>query len=382
MDQHKPKKNNLMHPSCHVNMFHVNVYEEAVERVIKVIRSGYIGDGPVVKELENNFATVSATPLNLAVNSGTAALHLALILAGVNAGDEVITTAQTMMATSHAILMQRAIPVFADVQLRTGNIDPLDIEHRVSNRTKAILPVHWAGYPCDMDEIHAIAQQHNLVVIEDAAHAIGATYKGKTIGSISPMTCFSLQAIKHITSGDGGMLSLLREEDRKLGFRLRWFGIDRDQRKPSILGEPEWNVTQLGYRYNMNDIAAAIALGNLGHLQEILEHRRKIAGEYREGLAGVPGITLLEEKPDRKSAYWVFTLLVDRRIDFLRMLQTRGIYASVVHLRIDRNDLYGGERRDLVNLECFTKNHVSLPIHEGLTDEDVQYILNAIREGW
>lgn len=219
-----------------INMFQVNVQEEAIEGVVRVLRSGYIGEGPVVKELGTAFVQVSGAPWNLAVNSCTSALHLAVILAGVDAGDEVITTAQTMMATSHAILMQRATPVFADVQPGTGNIDPQDIEHRITKRSKVILVVHWAGYPCDMDEIHAIARQHNLVVIEDAAHAIGAIYKGRPVGSLSPMTCFSFQAIKHITSGDGGMLSLLKETDRILGSRLRWFGIDRDQRKPSILG--------------------------------------------------------------------------------------------------------------------------------------------------
>jgi perosamine synthetase len=370
------------HVSKRINMFRVNVYEEAVERAMRVIRSGYIGDGPVVKELESSFAAVSGAPFNVAVNSGTSSLHLGLILAGVSAGDEVVTTAQTMMATSHAILMQRAFPVFADVQFRTGNIDPSDIEHRISNRTKAILVVHWAGYPCDMDEIHAVAQRHGLAVIEDAAHAIGASYKGKPIGSISPITCFSFQAIKHVTSGDGGMLSLLNEEDRRMGSRLRWFGIDRDQRKPSILGEPEWNVTQLGYKYHMNDIAAAIAVGNLGHLREMLEHRRRVARTYREGFAAVPGITLLENRSDRETACWIFTLLAEHRTDLLRKLQGRGIYASVVHLRIDRNDIYGGERRDLPNLDRFTEAHVSLPVHEGMSEDDVQYVIETIRSGW
>jgi perosamine synthetase len=363
-------------------MFRVNVYDGAIDRAVKVLRSGYIGEGPVVKEFENAFSAVSGAPWNLALNSGTAALHLALLLSGVSMGNEVITTAQTMMATSHSILMQRAIPIFADVQLHTGNIDPNDIEHRITDRTKAILVVHWAGYPCDMEEIHAIARRYNLVVIEDAAHAVGATYKGKFVGSISPMTCFSFQAIKHVTGGDGGMLSALSQDNRDRGLRLRWYGIDRDHRKHSILGEPEWNVTELGYKYHMNDITAAIALGNLSHLGEMLSRRRHIARLYHTALARIPGITLLEDREDRKSSYWLFTLLVERRVNFLKMLQSKGVFASVVHLRIDRNDVYGGQRADLPNLDRFTELHVSLPIHEGLSDEDVDYILTSIREGW
>lgn len=365
-----------------INMFRVNVCEEAIERVVKVLRSGYIGEGPMVKELEAKFAGVSGAPWNLAVNSGTSSLHLALVLAGIEEGDEVITTAQTMMATSHAILMQKATPVFADIQFDTGNIDPQDIEPRITEYTKAILVVHWAGYPCDMDEIHDIAVKHKLIVVEDAAQAIGATYKKRPVGSISPMTCFSFQAIKHITSGDGGMLSLLNERDKMWGLRLRWFGIDRDQRKPSILGEPEWNVTKLGYKYHMNDIAAAIALENLKHLGDMLEHRHRLADAYRNGLEGVEGLTLLGYKPDRQSAYWLFTVLVERREDFIRMLHSKGVYASVVHLRIDRNDLYGGERKDLPKLDLFTARHVSLPIHEGVSIEDVHYIIDAIKAGW
>jgi perosamine synthetase len=365
-----------------IQMFRVSVSEDAVSRVSAVLRSGYIGEGKVVKELESAFAGISGAPCNLAVNSGTSALHLALILAGVDAGDQVITTAQTMMATSHAILMQHAVPIFADVQFGTGNIDPQDIEHRISDRTKAVLVVHWGGYPCDLDEIHAIARKHDLLVIEDAAHAVGATYGGRSIGRISPFTCFSLQAIKHITSGDGGMLSLLKEEHAIEGARLRWFGIDREMRKPSVLGEPEWNVTRLGYKYHMNDIAAAIGLGNLLGFKERLSRRRAVAERYRSGLADVPGIGLLENKADREGAYWIFTLLAERREAFARMLKSRGVFASVVHLRIDRNDVYGGLRRDLPNLDRFTDLHISLPIHEGLSDEDVEYIIDAIRKGW
>ena len=365
-----------------IDMFKVHVSEESIERAVRVLRSGYIGEGPAVKELETAFARWSGVPGNVAVNSGTSALHLALLVSGVGAGDEVVTTAQTMMATSHAILMQGATPVFADVQVRTGNIDPADVERRITEKTRAILVVHWAGYPCDMDEIHAIAKRRGLVVIEDAAHAIGATYRGRLVGSISPITTFSFQAIKHLTSGDGGLLSILDEEQRLEARRLRWFGIDRDRRKPSPLGEPEWDVTRLGFKYHMNDIAAAIALGNLGHMEATLARRRQIASRYRAALSRVPGLTLLESRDDRESAHWIYTLLAERRLDLLRRLNERGVRASVVHLRIDRNSLYGGERSDLPNLTRFTEAHLSLPVHEGLSDEDVEHVISSIAEGW
>ena len=365
-----------------INMFYVKVYEDAVQQVIPVLRSGFIGQGPRVKELEDYFVKVSGARFNVSVNSGTSALHLAVILAGVDIGAEVVPTAQTMMATSHAILMPRPTPIFAAVQPLTGNINPKDIEHRITSRTKAILVVHWAGYPCDMEEIHVIAKRHNLVVIEDAAHAIGAAYKGRPIGSISPLTCFSFQAIKHVTGGDGGILSALKEQDASEASRLRWFGIDREKRKPTLLGEHEWNVTRLGYKYHMNDIAAALTLGNLKHLDEMLGRRRQIAMRYREAFAKMKGLALLENKSDRESAHWLFTVLVDRREDFLRLLHAHGIYASVVHLRIDRNDLYGGERKDLPNLEKFTQLHVSLPVHEGLNDDDVEHVVHTVQKGW
>jgi perosamine synthetase len=365
-----------------INLFRVRVEESSVDAVAAVLRSGYIGEGPVVKRFEEAFREVTGAQSHLAVNSGTSALHLALLLAGVERGDEVITSAQTMMATSHAILMQGAVPVFADVQRDTGNLDPADIARRITPRTKAILPVHWAGYPCDMDEISDMARQHGLVVIEDAAHALGATYRGRQVGSISPLTCFSLQAIKHVTSGDGGMLAVQKEEWRAEGARLRWFGIDRELRVANVLGEPLWDVNRLGFKYHMNDIAAAIGIENLKPWRQVIARRQAIAARYRSALAEVGGVTMLRADSDRQSAHWILTVLVERREDFIRRLVDMNVHPSVVHLRIDRNTLYGGPRRDLPQLEWFTERHVSLPVHEAMSDEDVDYVTAVIREGW
>ncbi len=369
-------------PSRRVRLFSVYVSEESIERVVNTLRSGYIGEGPVTKEFEQALKEIVGVPCPVALNSGTSALHLALVMSGVAAGDEVITTAQTMMATSLTILHQQARPVFADIRYETGNIDPTDIEHRITNKTKAIVVVHWAGYPCDLEEIHTVAKKYSLPVIEDAAHALGASYHGKAVGGISPYTCFSFQAIKQVTCGDGGAICLLNQKDFQEALRRRWYGIDRHNRKPSILGEPEWNVVEVGYKYHMNDIAASIGIENLRQLPALLEGRKKIAAYYREHLKGVPGIELFESKPDRESAYCLFTLHVQKRDDFARMMADKGIEVSVVHLRIDKNSIFGGLRRDLPVLDKFTQMHISIPIHNHLSDEDVVYIVDCIKSGW
>ena len=363
-------------------MFLPYVSEAAKARVQATLGSGYIGEGPVTAEFEEAFNRVIGTRFSLALNSCTSALHLAMQIAGVGPGDEVITTAQTMAATSHAILGHYARPVFADVQYETGNIDPRDIAHRITDRTKAITVVHWAGYPCDMDEIHEAASRHGIPVIEDAAHAIGAVYRGRPVGTISPFTCFSFQAIKHITTGDGGMLSLTDEGAFHQARRQRWYGIDRKNRQPSELGEPIWDMAETGYKYHMNDIAASMGIEHLADLPAILERRNEIAGKYREALKTTPGITLLDYKGDRKSACWLFTMHVENRQEFARKMRSQGVEASVVHLRIDRNSVFGGLRDDLPNLERFNDSQISIPVHNMLSDEDVEHVIECIKGGW
>ncbi|MFH1408654.1 MAG: DegT/DnrJ/EryC1/StrS family aminotransferase [Nanoarchaeota archaeon] len=364
-----------------IRMFSPYIADSCAEAVTQVLDSRYIGEGPKVAALEKAIKDRLNIPFPVALNSGTAAIHLALVMAGVKAGDEVITTAQTMMATSHAILAQQATPVFADIQYENGNIDPKDIGHRITPKTKAILVVHWTGYPCDMDEITEIAKKHSLLVIEDAAHALGATYKGRPIGAISPYTAFSLQAIKHITTGDGGMLSLTDKAKYDEARRRRWYGIDRENRKPSEDGEPIWDVTEVGYKYHMNDIAASIGLENMKHFSELFAQRKSFTKQYHEALKDISGITLMTKKDDRESANWLFALHVERRLDFIRMLKEKGIEASVVHNRIDTNAVFGGIR-DLPQLERYTKTHVCLPLHNSLTKDDIQTVIDAIKGGW
>lgn len=365
-----------------MDFFNTHISLQAIKLVTQTLESGWLSEGKLVLEFETKLTAELRLKNPVAVNSGTSALHLALVVAGVGPGDEVILPAQTFVATGLVILMQGAIPVFADIDPLTGNISPTSIENKITSRTKAIMPVHWGGYPCDMDEINKIASDHDLIVIEDAAHALGATYKEKPIGAISRFTAFSFQAIKHLTTGDGGALCCLEENDTHLAFTKRWFGIDRANSQPSILGERTYDITEVGYKYHMNDLAAAIGLGNLEDFSQRLSYRREIAAHYRAVFQNIPRLQLLKIEPDRESAYWLFTVLVEQREDFIRKLAEFGIPSSVVHLRIDHNSVFGGFRTDLPRQAEFNERQVAIPVHEGLTSNDVEKITQVIKSGW
>jgi perosamine synthetase len=365
-----------------IQFFRTNISKEAIEYSNSVIKSTHISAGKVAEAFEKKLISELNVVNPVTLNSATSALHLALVVAGIKKGDEVIIPAQTFIATGLVVLMQGATPVFADIQLETGNIDPLSIKEKITSKTKAIIPVHWSGYPCDMDEINQIAKENNLIVIEDAAHAIGAKYKGKAIGSISNFTAFSFQAIKHLTTGDGGALCCLNSNDFYQAKRRRWFDIDRDNAKPSILGERVYDAEEIGYKYHMNDIAAAMGIGNLKTLPEILNHHKTIATIYSNGLKNIPGIELMKYKNDRESSWWFYQIKLENREDFIKKLNSKGIPSSVVHLRIDKNSVLGGLRNELVNQNEFNAKQVSLPIHMGLSEEITQSFIEEIKKGW
>lgn len=365
-----------------MDFFHTHISRRAIELAAETLSSGRISAGKMAADFEEALRRYLGVPNPVTVNSGTSALHLSLAVCGIGPGDEVILPPQTFVATGLVILMQRATPVFADIDPQTGNIDPASIAQKITERTRAIIPVHWGGYPCDMDEINALARQHNLIVIEDAAHALGATYKGRPVGSLSRFTAFSFQAIKHLTTGDGGMICCLNDDDAHLLRKARWFGIDRDADLPNLLGERQYNLKTVGFKYHLNDLAAAVGLGNLEDFPARLARRRAIGDYYRSNLAGVPGLTLLRHDPDRTHAYWIFTVLVERRENFVRKLAEHGIPASVVHQRIDRNQVFGGVRRNLSGQAEFDERQIAIPLHEKLSDEDIDQVVSVIRSGW
>jgi perosamine synthetase len=365
-----------------IEFHHTHVGAQAQRLAAETLATGWISEGARVREFEAELADRLGLANPVALNSGTSALHLALVVAGVGPGDEVILPPQTFVATGLAVLMQGATPVFCDVDPRTGNLDPASFGARITDRTRAVMPVHWGGLPCDLDAIHAVADPRGIAVVEDAAHALGATYRGRAIGAISRFTCFSFQAIKHVTTGDGGALCCPGPDDHRAARTRRWFGIDRASAAPSILGERIYDIGAVGYKYHLNDLAASVGLGNLRDFPPRLARRRAIAARYLDALAGVPGLDLPPVFGDRESAWWVFTVRVDRREEFVRALAARGVPASVVHLRIDHNSCFGGLRDDLPGQAAFDERQVALPVHEGLSDDDVGTIVAAVRAGW
>jgi len=363
-------------------LFYPFVTPEAAKAAYETLQGRWIGEGPKVRELEAAISDRLKLPYALALVNGTAALHLALVVAGVRTGDEVISTAQTCTATNHAILQVGARPVFADIQNETGNLDPSDIEHRITERTKAIMPVHWGGYPPDLNEINAIARSYGIPVIEDAAQALGAVYKGKFVGCHSRFVCFSLQAIKVLTGVEGGILSLRNCADYGLARLQHWYSIDKRSRKPNEDGYYAHDILYVGFKYNYNDVFASIALANLVGFDARLERRRKRAEFYRAEFESVPGIKLFTWDRDRQGTNYLFTMHVERRTDFIRTMKDKGVECGIVHDRNDKYTVFGGRQGDLPNLDRYEKTHVSIPIHDHLDEDDLNYIVESIKRGW
>ena len=363
-------------------MFYPYVADRAASDVDKIIKSRWIGQGQTVADFESRIRELTDAPFTVAVNHVSSAVRLALAIIGVAPGDEVITTPQTCTATNHPILEQYATPVFADIHMLTGNIDSFDIEHRITDRTRAIICSHWGGYPCDLDEILEIAGRRGLPVIEDASDALGAAYKGRKIGSISPFTCLNFQAIQQITTAEGGMMCSKEVESHQAALRRRWFGIDRVNRVPDSSGYYDFDVWETGYGYHMTNIAAAMGLANLEDMDSIISRRRDIAGRYREELKTADGVTLFNSEGDRESACQLFSIHVDRRDDFFRAMKSRGIETSIVHRRNDAYSVFGGRRSDLPHLDQFSDSFICIPLHNQLTDEQVSRVIDSIKEGW
>ncbi len=366
--------------------------ERILEKLNEVFNNKIIGDGAVVKEFEQKIGEFladiypSSSYNCVAVNSATAALHLAYILAGIKKGDEVIVPVLTCTATNHPLLWLGAKPVFADIQEDTLNIDPKDVEKKITGKTKAIVVMHNGGLPCDMDEILTIAKKNNLKVIEDAAQAFGGEYKGRKLGTIGDYGCFSFQAIKTLTCGDGGMLICKNEEDAKRAKRLRWYAIDREQQKKRDSLVPSkfckmfeqramtFDIEETGYKYNMTNIDAAIGLANLEKIYDWLKYRKELADTYRENL---PDKYLLRKEDG--NANWLFQILVDDREDFQKKMGKQGIETNMVQLRNDIYKIFGGERLNLPNMDRLEDKYVSLPLHCNLTKEDVLQICQVAK---
>jgi perosamine synthetase len=365
-----------------IPVFRPTVGEEEIQAVAEVLRSGWWGLGPKANEFEEEFKRYIGANSVVGINSCTEALHLALYVLGVKGG-EVITTPMTFISTNHAILYNEAIPVFADICEDTLNIDVEDIERKISSRTKAIVVVHYGGHPCELDEVQALARPRGIKVVEDAAHACGAEYKGRRIGSISVATCFSFHAVKNLAMGDGGALAVQDEEMALRLRRLSWLGISKSTwNRSENLARYSWyyNVEELGFKCHLNDILSAIGLVQLRKLEKTNARRRAIAAQYNQGLADLPWLQLPIEKPYVKSSFHNYVVKVEKRDEFMAHLQERGIATSVHYIPNHLYSMYDSYRTSLPVAERVWKRIVTLPLFPDLTDGQVTYIIDCIRE--
>lgn len=343
-----------------------------------VLESTWINTGKQEKALREKFCERFGFKHLVACTSGTAALRASYAALGVGPGDEVISTPYTFIATNTAILEQGATPVFADIQYDTLNMDPASIEARITKRTKAIVCVHYGGYPCDMDEIRAIGRARSIPIIEDSAHAIGSKYKGDYIGVKGDLITFSLQAIKIITSGDGGLIATPNEEWYAKLKKLVWFGVDREDKRTNFLDPLPDTIDMLGFKYNMNDITATIALCGLTHFDEPYRIRREIGLRYRKELAQLQKIRLLAYKDDRETNFQIFPIHVTNRIAFATHMRNRGIMVNVNNRRNDRYKIFGDGVRDLPNTARAEEDVILIPLHAELTPAQVDTIIEAV----
>ena len=362
-------------------LFHPHIPAKAFRNVAEVLRTRWIGQGPRVDEFEERFsAKFGGGRCSVAVGAGTDALHIAYVLAGLKPGDEVITPIFTCTATNIPLLYMGVRIVFADVQPETMNIDPVDVRRRVTEKTKAIVCVHYGGLPCDMDELQTVADEFGIPIIEDCAHALGSVYRGKLIGQISDFSMFSFQAIKHITTGDGGMLVLKNPSLADKARRLRWFGIDRKAKQKGIW---ENDIFEVGYKSQMTDISASLGLAALDEFDCVLTHRRALFDAYEQGLGHIAGISMVGAGlHDRAHAAWLCTVLAENREGLCAKLRENGIEAAQVHYRNDRYSIFGGRQCGYANMDSIEQKYLVLPLHTKIGLGDVEFICSVVHSGW
>jgi dTDP-4-amino-4,6-dideoxygalactose transaminase len=364
--------------------------DAAIEAVTRTLRTCWIGTGPRVHEFESAFARYVGAEHALATSSCTAALHLAMVATGIGRGDEVITTPMTFCATANAIIHTGARPIFVDCQLDTMNIDPAAIEAAITPRTKAILPVHFAGRPVDMRAISAIAARHGLLVIEDAAHAIETATHGRKVGSISDLTCFSFYVTKNMTTGEGGMVTT---RDGDLARRIQSYGLHGMSADAwsrfSDKGYKHYDVVFPGFKYNLTDLAASLGLSQLPRLAGWLQRRDAIWSRYDEALVDLPLTLPAPDEPDTVHARHLYTVLVDddarvTRDEFLAEMNRRrigtGVHYRALHVHPYYRDRWGYRPGDFPNAWHIGERTVSLPLTPKLTDADVDRVIRAVHE--
>jgi len=363
-----------------IQLFKPYMDEEEVQAVAEVLRSGWIGLGPRTTEFEKQLAQYIGVSYMIGLNSATAALDLAVRLLDIRHGDEVIVPTMTFVSTAHAVAYSLATPIFADVDEATLNISLEDVARKITPRTRAIIPVHYGGRPVDMDELRKVAG--NIPIIEDAAHACGAEYKGRKCGSLGDLACFSFHAVKNLATGDGGALALNDRSQAERAKRLRWLGIDKgtwDRTEGDRSYWWEYHVDEIGLKCHMNDITAAIGLVQLRKLPRMNARRLQIAQMYTEGLRDLPWLrTPPPDTADSKSSWHIYCIQCEDRDGLNAYLQEKGIGTGVHYKPIHLYTCYGN-RPHLPVAESLLPRIMSLPMHPGLSDDDVSYIIDSIR---
>lgn len=364
--------------------------ESDIEEVVDTLRSGWLTMGPKTVRFEEAFADYLGARHAIAVTSCTAALHLALDVAGIGPGDEVITSVYTFTSTAAVILHLRAVPVLVDVLPGTLNMDPADVARKITPRTRAIIPVHLAGVPCDMDALRDLATRHGLVIIEDAAHALPARYRGRTVGTIGDLTAFSFYAGKNLTTGEGGMVTTDRDEYVERLRTRRLHGISRDAwKRYSADGSWYYEVDYPGFKYNMTDINAALGLQQLRKLEMFQELRNRYVGLYTQGLSDLPGVRLPEAPPDVESAWHLYILQLDLdaltidRNAFIEHLKRENVSTSVhfipLHIHPYYRTTFGYQPQDFPNALHAYERAISLPLYPRMSEDDVWDVVAAVR---
>lgn len=368
----------LMDESKGIPLFYPYIPINALDSVSQTLSSRWIGQGPKVDIFEREF---KKTFLNsdiscIAVGSGTDALHLAYLLADISKNDEVLVPVFTCTATNLPLLYIGANPIFVDCNPKTMNIDENDIEHRITNKTKAIVCVDYGGVPCNYSELKRIAKKYNLKLICDAAHSLGSKYNNEFIGNQADFTIYSFQAIKTITAGDGGLLAFSDAALLNKAKRLRWFGIDREAKQGGIW---ENDIVDIGFKYQMNDISAAIAIEGLKEFEYIRNKRRELFGIYVNELSNNKNIEIVGSNDSKDICPWLLTILVQNsRIELMNKLRAHNVESAQVHYRNDRYTVFGGRRKDLPNMDLIENNYLVLPLHMKMSNNDVLLICNVI----
>ena len=369
---------------------HQMIDDEDIAAVVQVLKSDWITTGPKVAEFEDVFAGFVGAKYAVSFSSGTAALHGAAYAAGLKPGDEAITTPMTFCASANCVIYQGAKPIFADVTEDTLNINPDEVASHITEKTKAIIPVDDAGHPADLDSIKEIAEDKNLTVIEDACHALGAKYKGKSVGSICDMTVFSFHPVKHITTGEGGMVCTDNGESAARMRRFRNHGIEGDARQRQAKGQWYYEMADLGYNYRLTDIACALGLSQLRKLDENLSRRRKIADFYNAGLKDVPGLILPAVKNGVIPAWHLYPIRFDPskfragRGEIFAALRAENIGVNVHYIPVHTHPYYrrsfGYQGGEYPASEAAYETLISLPMFHSMSDEDGQDVIQAVEK--